>query len=253
MADETPATPKRSRNGKKISLVTKLTEVQASISGVDKTGFNDFQQYTYAEESAIVSACRDELAKRHVMIIPSIDSVVHDGSLTTIQTSYRICDGDSGEEIITKWAGTGSDKGDKGLYKATTGSQKYLLLKLFLIPTGDQGVADDPEHPSREVRPAKPVTKTAAPRTAPAKDTPKVPPGSISHKQLGRLHAIAGSVNADKDQIAGYCKDTYGFDSLDSIHWQKYDEIIKMIEGGIFNQPKPEPKPKELTDADIPF
>ena len=37
------------------------------------------------------------------------------------------------------------------------------------------------------------------------------------------------------------------------IHWQKYDEIIKMIEGGIFSQPKPEPKPKELTDADIPF
>jgi hypothetical protein len=47
---------------------------------------------------------------------------------------------------VTHWAGTGSDKQDKGLPKAATTSQKYLLLKLFLIPTGNNGVADDIEN-----------------------------------------------------------------------------------------------------------
>ena len=117
-----------------------------------KTGYNDFQKYSYAEEAAIVSACRDELAKRQIMIIPSIERVTQDETLTTIETSYTFFDGETGESIVTKWAGTGSDKQDKGLYKAITGSQKYVLLKTFLIPTGTNGVADDPEHPAREVR-----------------------------------------------------------------------------------------------------
>lgn len=146
----TPSSPPRKTRGpnkpQPKSLVSKLAEVQASIHGVEKTGYNDFQKYSYAEEAAIVEACRQELAERHIMIIPSIDAVQRDGDLTTIQTSYRIIDGETGQEIVTHWAGTGSDKQDKGLPKAATTSQKYLLLKLFLIPTGNNGVADDVEN-----------------------------------------------------------------------------------------------------------
>ena len=249
MAEEaTVNTPKPRRNGtKKKSLATKLTEVLASISGVVKTGYNDFQKYSYAEEAAIMSACRDELAKRHIMIVPSIERVVHEGTLTTIETSYTFCDGETGEQFVTKWAGTGSDKGDKGLYKAITGSQKYLLLKTFLIPTGENGVADDPEHPAREVQPAKPVVTTAPPATSAKK------PGCISDKQLKRLHAIARSQNADVDAIKGYAAENFGFESLEVIPWNRnekgnYDEIIKMIEAGNFTADKP-----ELDADDIPF
>ena len=146
----TPSSQPRKTRGpnktKPKSLVSKLAEVQASIHGIEKTGYNDFQRYSYAEEAAIVEACRQELAERHIMIIPSIDAVQRDGDLTTIQTSYRIIDGETGQEIVTHWAGTGSDKQDKGLPKAATTSQKYLLLKLFLIPTGNNGVADDIEN-----------------------------------------------------------------------------------------------------------
>ena len=141
--------PRKTRGPNKTkpkSLVSKLAEVMASIHGVEKTGYNDFQKYSYAEEAAIVEACRQELAKRHIMIIPSIDDVQRDGDLTTIKTRYRIIDGETGQEEVTQWAGTGSDKQDKGLPKAATTSQKYLLLKLFLIPTGNNGVADDVEH-----------------------------------------------------------------------------------------------------------
>jgi hypothetical protein len=176
---------KRSGNGKAKSLITKLTEVQASISGVAKTGFNDFHSYSYAEEAAIVAACRDELAKRGVMIIPSIQTVKQEGTLTTIETSYTFCDGTTGEQFVTTWAGTGSDKGDKGLYKAITGSQKYVLLKTFLIPTGENGVADDPEHPAREV-----VEET--PRTPPPPPTGTPQEGKV---YIASYRAISGETN----------------------------------------------------------
>ncbi len=151
MAD-TPAPP----NGKKTrvakqSLVSKLADVQAAIGVIAKTGRNTFQNYSYAEEAAIVEAVRGELAKRSIMVLPSILSVTREDTLTTIKISYTITDGDSGESLTCEWAGTGSDKQDKGLYKAITGSLKYFLLKTFLMPTGDNGIADDPEHPAREV------------------------------------------------------------------------------------------------------
>ena len=175
MTEETTTAPVKARNGKrtpKKSLVSKLCEVQSSISEIAKTGYNDFQKYSYAEEAAIVSACRDELAARQIMLIPSIENVIHEGTLTTIETSYTFVDGETGEQFTTKWAGTGSDKQDKGLYKAITGSQKYLLLKTFLIPTGENGVADDPEHPARQV----------------VDDTPRMPPpaptGTVEEEKI---------------------------------------------------------------------
>ena len=235
--------PKSARNGKK-SLITKLTEVQASISGVAKTGFNDFHSYSYAEEAAIVAACRDELAKRGVMIIPSIQTVKQEGTLTTIETSYTFCDGTTGEQFVTTWAGTGSDKGDKGLYKAITGSQKYVLMKTFLIPTGENGVADDPEHPAREVRDAKPVLR--APVTQPplsARNTldPQVPanPGErrISPKQSARLFAICKSREQDPRAVLGYLHETYGCEhagkcGFEDVARSDYDQIVTLVESG---------------------
>jgi len=248
MADEaTVDTPKPRRNGtRKKSLVTKMTEVLASISGVVKTGYNDFQKYSYAEEAAIMSACRDELAKRHIMIIPSIERVTHDGTLTTIETSYTFCDGETGEQFVTKWAGTGSDKQDKGLYKAITGSQKYLLLKTFLIPTGENGVADDPEHPAREVQPAKAVVKTAPP--AQRKQTGSV----ISEKQAKRLYAIAKSKDVDVDHFQAYLKENYGYERFTDIERGKYDDIVNLAESGTSFEPAKAQEP-ELVADDIPF
>jgi hypothetical protein len=128
----------------KLSLVSKLAEVQASISNIAKDGYNDFQKYKYVMEANIVKACRMELARRHVMVFPAIQQVKREGSLTTIFTEYTIIDGESDERLRFIWAGTGADKGDKGLYKAITGSQKYFLMKLFQMPTGDDAEAESP-------------------------------------------------------------------------------------------------------------
>jgi len=127
-----------------LSLVSKLAEVQASIHSIQKSGYNQFQKYSYAEEAAIVSACRVELARRHIMILPAIQQVNREDTLTTIFTEYTIIDGESDERLRFIWAGTGADKGDKGLYKAITGSQKYFLMKMFMMPTGDDAEKDSP-------------------------------------------------------------------------------------------------------------
>lgn len=148
----TPSSQPRKTRGpnkpKTKSLVSKLAEVTLALDTVVKTGFNKFQNYSYVEESQVLQVLRREIAERQIMIFSSVDEVVRDGALTAIKTTYRIVDGESGEEQVMRWAGNGqsSSPGPFALYGAMTGSTKYFLMKLFLLPTGDEGVADDVEH-----------------------------------------------------------------------------------------------------------
>jgi hypothetical protein len=55
---------------------------------------------------------------------------------------FKFIDGETGEELVFHSEGEGQDAGDKGIYKAITGAQKYALMKAFMIPTGDDPEAD---------------------------------------------------------------------------------------------------------------
>lgn len=124
-------------------LHAKLAEVMAEVGRVPKRGRNEFHKYWYATEADIVEAVRGALSSRGVSLIPSITEVLREGTLTTVLMEFQFADGATGETSTHKWAGTGDDKGDKGLYKAMTGALKYFLLKTFLMPTGDDPEADE--------------------------------------------------------------------------------------------------------------
>lgn len=130
------------------SLASKLAEIMAAVSHVPKDGTNEFQHYQYSSETATVAAVRQELATRHVILLPSID-VQHTefvgpadkrSIFTTLKMMMTFVDGESGEQFSQPWAGQSLDRGDKGMAKAVTGAVKSFILKSFLLPTGD-----DPE------------------------------------------------------------------------------------------------------------
>lgn len=162
-------------------LVAKLAEVMQAVDRIKKRGHNAFHNYDYATEADIVEAVRHEMASRFLMLIPE---VVHLATqelgpnkkgdprdpLTVLTMRFTFMDGETGESISRQWFGVGQDGGDKGVYKAMTGAEKYFLMKTFLIPTGD-----DPEQDSKDdkgavkEREAATVKPTAATkRTRPA-------------------------------------------------------------------------------------
>jgi hypothetical protein len=161
-------------------LAAKLAEVMAAVDRVPKNGHNTHFNYDYATEADIAAAVRQELAKRHIMILPSVVSHDRQGDLTTLGMEFLIVDGESGESFSRPWLGSGSDKQDKGAYKAMTGGEKTFLLKMFLIPTGD-----DPENESDGTATgARQTTRDPEPRrqaaaTAPRAATPAPRSGEI--------------------------------------------------------------------------
>lgn len=130
-------------------LVKKLSEVMQEVKYIQKTGRNTFHKYTYATESDVAEHVREELAKRFVMMIPNVTETTmrehknRNGNteyIVKVRMEFKFIDGETGEEISFHTEGEGQDAGDKAVYKAMTGAQKYALLKVFMIPTGD-----DPE------------------------------------------------------------------------------------------------------------
>lgn len=130
-------------------LIIKLTEIMSEVERIPKNGFNTFNKYKYATESDVQDACRKEMAKRKIMMIPDVidektrETKTRKGNIefiSTLTVEYTLIDGESGETLKFKTVGEGQDSGDKASYKAFTGAHKYALMKLFMIPTGD-----DPE------------------------------------------------------------------------------------------------------------
>jgi len=188
----------------------KVLAIQSEMTKLPKNGYNSFHKYAYVTEADAMEMFRDLCVKHGVVVIPTISIVAHNGDLTTINASYRIIDCDTGKEITCEIPGQGQDKGDKGIYKAITGSYKYFIMKTFMIPTGD-----DPER-DEGVKPVQ--TKKAYTPTASSSSNPL---WSSEFKGKMYLHAIpckefseeelanAGLKQGKKSWYMEYDEDTY--------------------------------------------
>ena len=148
-------------------IAAALHQVMQSVGYVQKTGKNAFHGYKYAGEADLLEKLRPAMVEAGLLLLPSVKDVSppdQHGNVTVI-VDYTIAhsSGDTWPTPITA-VGCGNDMsvktgkiGDKGVYKALTGANKYLLFKLFQIETGD-----DPERDDEPAPPPTPKPKAAA-------------------------------------------------------------------------------------------
>jgi hypothetical protein len=133
----------------KPTLSEKLRQVMEAVTRVEKRGENTFHRYKYATESDLVEAVRGELTSRGIRTKFNVTShqrvpkSAEKGFITDIMVTWSFVDVSTGDCESSDVPGCGEDSGDKGLYKALTGSEKYWLMKTFLIPTGDDPEKDE--------------------------------------------------------------------------------------------------------------
>lgn len=127
------------------SLIYRLHLIRSEVGKMQKDGYNDFQKYKYLSESQVTEYFKELLVKHKVDF--SIDAeiisqtILEKNILTHVRIKYRFSSVDDPKDFMEGiMDGQGIDKGDKGVYKAITGAVKYIFMKNFLIPTGD-----DPE------------------------------------------------------------------------------------------------------------
>jgi len=135
-------------------LASKLAKIMGEMRGVKKEGFNKAQQYRFVRETDVAEKASELLAAAGIWIEQSVIShhreelyKTQSGSmmwLTTVEMEFRFIDGATGETTASRmFPGEGADTGDKGIYKAMTGAEKYFLMKSFLVSTGDDPESDE--------------------------------------------------------------------------------------------------------------
>lgn len=123
----------------KAKLYQKISAVMQDVeylSKDDKVEFNN-TKYKAISEEKVTSTVRESLIRNGLVILPIEQLHRREGTLSTVDTKYKIIDIDTGEFEIIVSSGTGADTQDKGVGKAMTYAYKYLLLRTFAIPTGE--------------------------------------------------------------------------------------------------------------------
>lgn len=159
-------------------IIQALNAVMKDVSYVQKSSENKFHGYKYASEASLLESLRPAMIQHGLILIPSVGNVSpidgHGNTMLTVEYTLAHTSGEIWPDKIVA-VGCGNDKsksgsvGDKGVYKALTGANKYLLFKLFQIETGDDPEKDDS---------ANATTPAAVPEAQPkevAKQTVKTP------------------------------------------------------------------------------
>jgi len=120
---------------------------------------------------------RNQVMKRRGEVTGEAETL----TVITLQTSFVWWNPDSGEIERTEpklWRGYGDDAGDKGIYKAYTGAEKYALMKQFLVATGDDPEGDTgTDKRAAAAEAASNVTVERGARQGARQSAPKAAPG----------------------------------------------------------------------------
>ena len=122
------------------NLHQKMLEVMKAIEYLNKDDAVKYGTTSYRamSEEKVTTTVRAELIKQGIVVFPIKQDVVKDGNITTTNTIYRMVNVDDPNDFVElASSGQGADTQDKGVGKAMTYSFKYLLLRTFAIPTGE--------------------------------------------------------------------------------------------------------------------
>ena len=177
--------------------------------------------YKAISEEKVTSELRKAMIKHGIVIIPiemitkREDETLKDfqgndkvNRITTVETRYRIQNIDDKDDyIIAVSAGTGVDTQDKGVGKAMTYAYKYLLLRTFAIPTGE-----DADQISSEVYSSQFQTQKT----------------KITEAEESELRTRIKESNVTTARVVNVLNE-YGYKTLQEIEENKYVEVTQKI------------------------
>ena len=177
--------------------------------------------YKAISEEKVTSELRKAMIKHGIVIIPiemitkREDETLKDfqgndkvNRITTVETRYRIQNIDDKDDyIIAVSAGTGVYTQDKGVGKAMTYAYKYLLLRTFAIPTGE-----DADQISSEVYSSQFQTQKT----------------KITEAEESVLRIRIKESNVPTARVVNVLNE-YGYKTLQEIEESKYVEVTQKI------------------------
>ncbi len=155
------------RDQMRAKFAQKLLQVYGLVGYIQKKNKNKQQGYTFVSEADFAEKVSDALIEAKLALIPSyktgrVEAIEVEGQTgkrllhtASVDGTFTLIDAETGYTESFGMPGASHDYGDKAIYKAITGAQKYAYYKMTLCATGD-----DPEEdtvttaPKEATRPA---------------------------------------------------------------------------------------------------
>lgn len=103
----------------------------------DQVAFGN-TKYKALSEEKVTSIMRAQMVKHKLLVFPVEMTASRAGQISHVDVRYRIVNVEAPEEFIEVVScGDGADSQDKGAGKAMTYAYKYMWLRTFGIPTGE--------------------------------------------------------------------------------------------------------------------
>ena len=141
------------------NIYARIRKAQDKVGTAVKTGWNAGLKYKYVTEKDVIDAVNALMGEYGITFTFTVKEILDSGNphLVRMVVEYGLVNIDNPNDRVTGCViGEGSDKQDKGAYKAMTGATKYALMKAFMIPTGDEPEADDTDSAYNDHNKAKP-------------------------------------------------------------------------------------------------
>lgn len=144
-----------------LTFFQKLKKLHDSMGNMawEKDGINRHQSYKFITEKQYKSNFKKALKEAGLIwkmetinheFIPSISDKMH---LVICDFRGQLIDPDTGQSEEYLFSGSGSDNGDKALYKAVTGGLKYFLAANFNVAEDNDPESDRDEVPNVQIPP----------------------------------------------------------------------------------------------------
>ena len=158
-------------------------------------------KYRALSEEKVTSIMRKELEKYNLVVYPVKQTWERTAQISHVDVTYRLVNVDDPTDYIEVVScGDGADTQDKGAGKAMTYAYKYMWLRVFAIPTGE-----DPDKISSDELDAKQAAAEAV----------------ISEKEQEHLKALCRNKGYDPDKV---------FKNGLNLTADKYVEAIKRLD-----------------------
>ena len=228
-------------------LLMKMVEVYKEVQYIQKRGHNKFHNYKYATEADVNEKVRDELAKRNIIMMPGVvhkelrNTTTKSGNteyIYRVDMEFNFMDAETGESLVVPMSGEGQDVGDKAIFKAISGCQKYALMKAFMIPTGDDPEGDEGVDERNAGGTQTPRTATQLPRNTETRTNQQTASSGQSTVSNGlnaksRVMNLKTEMKWDWDSLGSFATDVLGrhiskviSDIKTEDEWKKVEEAM---------------------------
>ena len=206
-----------------------LNKVQQQHGYAQKDGTNSFHRYSYVSEEGLVKLLRESFVTHGLVLTPSASETVDaarglgdkgHGIHIVWKQGFHLCHTSGAVwpfELSAMCEGT--DNGDKSVWKGLTNAHKHVLLKLLMMPTGEDPEADN----STDQNFNKPKAQQApAPAQATPRHTPE--PGSPNSELNAWVAQVSGGHELSKDDFRRWGIYPAAFKAAEAVFGKEHSE-----------------------------